>query len=325
MNVVVIGLGSMGRRRIRLINQYNNSYKVIGVDINKDRRMTFESEFGIETRGSLEEALKNNRLDCAFICSSPISHSKFISLCLLNNLHVFSELNLVADGYDENIILAEEKNRVLFLSSTFLYRTEINEIDKLIKKENMKLNYFYHVGQYLPDWHPWENYQDYFVGSKRTNGCREILAIELPWLVKVFGHVKDIVVKKSKISALNIEYNDNYMIIMEHESGHRGMFAVDIVSRKAVRNLEIISENIYLAWDGSADGLRVMNIEKKKEEKMQLYEKVDQLKQYSKYIVENAYYNEIETFFETISGHAKPMYNFNDDKVILGLIDRIEA
>ena len=38
MNIVVIGLGSMGRRRIRLIKQYKNSYKIIGVDLNKERR-----------------------------------------------------------------------------------------------------------------------------------------------------------------------------------------------------------------------------------------------------------------------------------------------
>ena len=37
MNIVVIGLGSMGRRRIRLIKQYNDSYKIISVDLNKEK------------------------------------------------------------------------------------------------------------------------------------------------------------------------------------------------------------------------------------------------------------------------------------------------
>ena len=325
MNIVVIGLGSMGRRRIRLIKQYNDSYKIIGVDLNKDRRAISESEFGIETRDSLDEAVKSHKLNCAFICTSPLSHSKLINLCLENNLHVFTELNLVADGYDENIQLAEEKNKVLFLSSTFLHRAEIKQINNLVKMQDERLNYTYHIGQYLPDWHPWENYKDFFVGEKRTNGCREIFAIELPWLIDVFGNIKDIVVRKSKISCLNIDYDDNYMVILEHESGHKGILAVDIVSRKAVRNLEVFGENLYLSWDGSAEGLKIIDIENKKEENIQLYEKVDQLDQYSKFVVENAYYDEIESFFNTISKNIEPIYDFEKDKKILDLIDRIEA
>lgn len=325
MNIVVIGLGSMGRRRIRLIKQYNESYKIIGVDLNKERRTTSESEYGIETSDNLEDAIKNLSPNCAFICTSPLSHSKLINLCLRSNLHVFTELNLVTDGYDENVQLAEEKNKTLFLSSTFLHRVEIKKINELVKMQEDRLNYTYHIGQYLPDWHPWENYKDFFVGEKRTNGCREIFAIELPWLIAVFGNVKDFVVRKSKISSLNIDYDDNYMVILEHESGHKGMLAIDIVSRKAVRNLEIFGENLYLSWDGSAEGLKMIDIEKRKEENILLYDKVDRMNQYSKFVVENAYYDEIVAFFGVVSNDIGTIYDFEKDRVILELIDRIEA
>lgn len=325
MKIVVIGLGSMGKRRIRLIRQYNSSYEIIGIDLNDARRESTKNEFGIETNVSLEEVLKYHNPSCAFVCTSPLSHSKVINFCLKNSLHVFTELNLVSDGYEDNIRLAEKKDRTLFLSSTFLHRAEINQISKLVKAQDDKLNYTYHIGQYLPDWHPWENYKDFFVSDKRTNGCREIFAIELPWLFEVFGNVIDIVVKKSKMSSLNIDYHDNYMVILEHESGDKGMLTVDIVSRKAVRNLEVYGENLYISWDGSAEGLKILDIEKKKEEKLLLYEKLDQLENYSKFIVENAYYNEIEAFFEVINSKAKPIYDFDRDRVILELIDRIEA
>lgn len=325
MKIIVIGLGSMGRRRIRLIQKYNNSYGITGIDFNKDRREMSEREFGIETSENLEDTLKNSEFNCAFICTSPLSHSKLISICLKANLNVFTELNLVTDGYLENIQLAKKNKRALFLSSTFLHREEIKKINALVKEQSANLNYTYHVGQYLPDWHPWENYTDFFVGEKRTNGCREIFAIELPWLIEVFGKVKSIVIRKNKISSLNIDYNDNFMVIIEHESGHSGMIAVDIVTRKAVRTLEIFGEHMYLTWDGSAEGLKMMDIENKTEEYICLYEQVDQLQQYSKLVVENAYYDEIKAFFDMISLNVEPIYNFEKDKVILELIDRIEA
>lgn len=325
MNVIVIGLGSMGRRRIRLIKKYKNEIRIIGIDLEESRRKISEEQFAIETDSNLEKVLNTNEIECAFICTSPLSHNKLINLCLKKNINIFAELNLISDGYDENNDIANKRNKILFLSSTFLYREEIKKINELVKAQSNKLNYTYHVGQYLPDWHPWENYTDFFVGNKRTNGCREIFAIELPWIIEVFGNVKDVIVKKSKISSLNIDYDDNYIVILEHESGHKGVLAVDIVSRKAVRNLEVFGENIYLSWDGSAEGLKMMDIENNKEENINLYEKVDRLKEYSNLIVENAYYNEIESFFDAIENNTEQIYSFEKDKKVLDLIDKIES
>ena len=38
MNIVVIGLGSMGKRRIRLIKELYPEYSIVGIDGRKDRR-----------------------------------------------------------------------------------------------------------------------------------------------------------------------------------------------------------------------------------------------------------------------------------------------
>ena len=325
MNIVVVGLGSMGKRRIRLLRKNYSNYKLIGVDEQTDRRASVEKEYGIETSSELEEVLKAGDIDCAFICTPPLSHSKITNTCLNNNLHVFSELNLVPDGYDENILLAKTREKVLFLSSTFLYRQEIQKIQKYVSSQPKNLNYTYHVGQYLPDWHPWENYADFFVANKLTNGCRELFAIELPWIIQTFGDIKTFTVRKSKISSLNIDYNDNYMVLLEHKSGHKGLLAVDIISRKAVRNLEVFGEDLYLSWDGSFDGLKVFNTTNNKEEAIITYEKAEQLQQYQRSIVEDAYLNEIEHFFDAIIGKRKPLYDFEKDKETLALIEEIEA
>lgn len=325
MKIVVIGLGSMGRRRIRLIRKYCEKIQIVGVDINVKRRKICEEEYKIEVFDSLTSAVKKNHCDCAFVCTSPLSHSVIITECLNLELNVFTELNLVNDGYKENILLAKKNGLVLFLSSTFLYRDEIKEIKRLTMQLKGMVNYTYHIGQYLPDWHPWENYKDYFVGSERSNGCREIFAIELPWLVDVFGDIVKIDVVKSKMSNLDIEYNDNYLVIIQHETGHKGTMAVDVVSRKAVRNLEIFSEELYVHWDGCPTGLFLYDFEKKSDENIQLYIEIDQLTNYSSFIVENAYLNEIISFMDAVLEGKTPLYSFEKDKRILEIIDRIEA
>lgn len=325
MKIVVIGLGSMGKRRIRLIKKYNDQYQIFGIDSSEERRQTSEKEYSIETFANVDELLLNKSVDCAFVCTSPLSHSGIISRCLEKGLHVFTELNLVTDGYDENTMLAKENKRVLFLSSTFLYRQEVRKIKQLVKGSDCLLNYTYHIGQYLPDWHPWENYKDYFVGDKRSNGCREIFAIELPWLTDVFGVINKVHVMKNKISSLDIDYDDNYMVMIEHANGHKGMLAVDVVSRKAVRNFELFGEELFLQWDGSAEGIKVYDFDHKEEKKIQLYETVDQLEQYSKFVVENAYFDEIVSFFSVVEKREEPLYSFSKDRAILNIIDEIEA
>lgn len=323
MKVVVVGLGSMGKRRIRLIRQLDSSIEICGIDSSRERRVQAEEEFGITTLESLG-LIEQDAYECAFISTSPLSHSALICECLQKNMHVFTEINLVADGYDTNIELAAEKGKALFLSSTFLYREEIRYIERQVKRSKTPCSYLYHIGQYLPDWHPWESYQNYFIGDKRTNGCREIFAIELPWIINIFGEVRQVHSIKGKNTSLAIDYPDSYIVSMEHENDVRGSLAVDVVSRKAVRNLEIFSEDLYIAWDGSPEGLYYYNYAQKKNIMVNLYDKVDRQTGYSDFVVENAYLNEIEAFFAQIKNGAIPRYDFRKDKVTLALIDEIE-
>ena len=118
------------------------------------------------------------RFDAALVCTAPITHAKIIGELLDAGLPVFTELNLVDDGYDELTAKAREKGLPLFLSSTMLYRAETQYIKAQVAAFKKPVNYIYHIGQYLPDWHPWENYKNFFVGDKRTGGVREIFGID---------------------------------------------------------------------------------------------------------------------------------------------------
>lgn len=49
MNIVIIGLGSMGKRRIRLIKKIDETINIIGVDGNIERCKEAASLYGINT------------------------------------------------------------------------------------------------------------------------------------------------------------------------------------------------------------------------------------------------------------------------------------
>lgn len=324
MKIIVIGLGSMGRRRIRLIKKINPDIMVVGVDTNLSRCRQVEDEFGIQTIPDLKSALDDIHPDCVIISTPPLAHAGIIEQCLREGCNVFTELNLVSDGYAKNITLAKENNKILFISSTFLYREEIKYITQRVQESNGIVSYIYHVGQYLPDWHPWEQLDEYFVSNKRTNGCRELFAIELPWIIQAFGNIVSCQHVSDKMTELPVSYNDNYMLILSHENGNKGVLVVDVVSRKAVRNLEVYSEDLYLTWDGTPRGLMEYDHKNKESNMIKLYDTVDQQSGYEKFIVENGYQAELEAFFDMINGRGKSLYTFEDDYNTLKIIDKIE-
>ena len=322
MNIAVIGLGSMGKRRIRLIRTVYPDYIIVGIDGREDRRQEASEQFDISCYESLDQI--NAPINCVFVCTSPLSHNAIIHDALSRGFHVFTELNLVSDCYDENMALAKDKGVVLFLSSTFFYREEIKYIRERIATDN-RWNYIYHIGQYLPDWHPWESYKDFFLGDKRTNGCREIMAIELPWLIGTFGDISDVTAIGDKMTGLNIDYKDNFIIQITHKNGNKGCLIVDVVSPVAVRKLEIYSEGKYLLWNGTPESLAEFNSESKRLEKVILSEQTEHMEGYSSFVVENAYKNEINEFFDVVLNGKTPLYGFEQDKKILKLIDQIGA
>lgn len=325
MDVLVVGLGSMGKRRIRLLQRFSVVEDIIGIDGRLDRRQEAKELYNCFVYDNMDDALSNHKnIKCAFICTSPLSHHTLIKNALTSNLHVFTEINLVSDGYKANIQLAKEKGKVLFLSSTFLYREEIKFIKNKIQT-NQKLNYIYHIGQYLPDWHPWENFNDFFVGDKRTNGCREIMAIELPWLVDTFGDILEINTVADNITTLELPYRDNYMIQIKHANGNKGLLAIDVVSPKAVRNLEVYGEKIYCSWNGAPDTVQYYDVPTKSVKKAILGEAFEHMDGYDSFIVENAYQDEIKDFFDVIYNGKQQRYGFEQDIKILKLIDEIEG
>ncbi len=320
-NILVIGLGSMGQRRIRILKQLYPECRIVGIDSNQARAEKVRLDYGIEVYGDLDEI--SMPVYAAFICTSPNSHHKLIHLCLEKGFHVFTEINLIDTGYEKNMALAESRKRTLFLSSTPLYKDEIQYILQKVRANKEKKVYMYHVGQYLPDWHPWDNLKDFFVSEKSTNGCREILAIELPWLITAFGKVENVKVIKNSFSRLELNFPDTYMIWLTHADGTTGNIVVDVVSRKAVRKLEIYNEDLYLAWNGTPDSLLERDVEKGTEHTIDFNNYIHD-DRYGAFINEAAYMREVEEFFEVLKG-KKALYGFAQDQEIIDLINRIEG
>ncbi len=322
MKALVIGYGSMGRRRIRLLRGLVENVDIICVDSRADRLLQ-AGEAGFACFADLGRAIEE-KPHVAFVCTSPGGHAEMIVKLVEAGIHVFTELNLTDNGYDEIKRKAASHNVTVFLSSTMLYRRQTEMIGHLVKKQTKPLTYLYHVGQYLPDWHPWEGYQDFFIGKKETNGVREIFAIQLPWLIEVFGKAASLSVHKQRCTALEIAFDDSITACLRHENGTLGIFTADVVSRKASTRLEVIGEELHLLWEGGND-VSVLDVSTGQWEIMEAYESTEHIDGYAEHITEDPYRDEIRDFLKAVYEGGSPAYSLDKDAYVLSLIDRIEG
>ena len=323
MKLLIVGLGSMGKRRARLVKQMYPAVQLMGVDLSPARRAEAEG-LGMAAFDSIDAAVAAARPDAALVCTAPITHAAIIDALLEHGLPVFTELNLVDDGYDALIAKAKAKGVPLFLSSTMLYRAETQYIKQQVQAFGKPVNYIYHIGQYLPDWHPWESYKNFFVGDRRTGGVREIFGVELPWLLDAFGPVVRLHAEKDKLTELEIDYPDSYFVTLRHANGVKGILAADVVSPKAVRNLEVSGEGLHLFWEGNPKSLYTFDHAAGQKVAVDTYANVEHDPRYSDNVVENAYVDELANFFGVLAGQETPRWSFEQDKEAIALIEAIE-
>lgn len=319
MKAIIIGLGSMGKRRARLLKSILDEVEIIGIDFNEQRALEF-NELGYKTCLSINEIAYEN-IDIAFVCTSPISHDQILKQLITYGIDTFTEINLVDNGYSEFV---NEKDVKLFLSSTMLYRKEIEYIISKVSSINKPLSYTYHVGQYLPNWHPWENYKDFFVGNKETNGCRELFGIELPWVIEAFGEIDNLQSTYKKVTELEIDFPDRYFVTLTHKNGTQGVIIVDVVCPKTVRNLKIFAENLQITWGGTPETLFEFDVHSKEDKNINVYNTYEQDKNYSENIVETAYVDEIIDFLNFVQNKSLPKYSFEKDLYTIEIMNKIE-
>ncbi len=322
MKILVVGYGSMGRRRIRLLQRLVKNAAFICVDKSVSRLQQIREE-GFLGYENLEQGI-SEKPDLAFVCTSPGHHAEIILQLVNAGINVFTELNLIDKDYDLIMARAEENKVVVFMSSTMLYDKRIETIDKMVKDHKKPITYIYHVGQYLPDWHPWESYKDFFIGKKETNGVREIYAIQLPWLINTFGKIKTVSSVSQKCTDLDIDFPDSIIASFQHDNGNIGVFTADVVSRKAITYLDVIGEDIHIIWNGHNDDLFIYDSDKRESRLLEVYGSIEHEEGYSDNIIENRYEDEIKDFLSMVYRHTRPRYSLQDDKYTLKIIDEIE-
>jgi predicted dehydrogenase len=216
--------------------------------------------------------------------------------------------------------MCKNKKIVAAPSCTLRFNSSIRKIKEVIDSGEIGrlLAFTYHSGQYLPDWHPWEDYRKFYVAKRETGAAREIVSFELVWLTWVFGNIETVSCFCGKTSILDIDIDDIYQVLMKFKNGVFGHMQVDVVSRVADRSCKIFGEKGVVFWNWGED-IKVYTA-KDKEWKSYKERKGVSVPGYDEKIKEEPYIEEMKQFIKAIRKEEKFPYTLEEDKAILELL-----
>jgi len=322
---LVVGLGSMGKRRIRNLKSLGFN-DIIGFDKRDDRRKEVKDLYSIETYDDINEIIKNFELRALIISVPPDVHHVYMKLALSLKIPAFIEAS-VLDTDLENIISDSKLKDILFAPScTLFFHPAIKKIREIVNSRELGniSNYLYHSGQYLPDWHNYEKVSDYYVSAKETGGGREIVPFELTWITLLLGIPKRVVGFFKKTieidGAPNID--DTYNLLMDYGNNIFNL-SVDVVSRHATRRLVINGDKKQLFWNWDDDVIKIFDSESS-EWKSISYEIVAAQDGYNKNITEQMYIDEIASFVSAMNKESIFPNSLEHDHAVLNILYSVE-
>tara|TARA_Y100000310_G_scaffold339809_1_gene433648 strand:+ start:633 stop:1652 length:1020 start_codon:yes stop_codon:yes gene_type:complete len=309
MKILIIGAGSIGQRH--LTNLLSIGFDQLYICDNNIKKLNeLKIKFPkIKTFTDFNEAINSN-FNIVFICTPPHIHTEILGKFVSADCHVFCEKPLAVNLKDlKNIgLMAKEKNLVIMVGYVYRFFDPVIKIKEIIKSNLLGEIYSGRgiLSQYLPDWHPWEDYRDFFVSHKNKGGgslLEESHAIDLMrWLL---GDVETVSCYNKKFGSLEMDCENLSLINLKFSSGSLIAIQLDLLGRTARRQFELTCEKGTLIWDNEMELVRLYRSENKSWEEFKLV------------VSPNAYVKEIKHFIDCIKNKTEPLITLHDGIEVL--------
>ncbi len=264
MKFLIAGLGSIGRRHLRNLLSLGEQdvllYRTHQSTLPDDELATFP----VET--DLPSALA--RQPDAVIISNPTA------------LHLEVALSAVEAGCDlllEKPIAEKLGSRVQILNSAvekhqskvlvgfqFRFHPVLMQIRGLLVSRQLGRPYAFraHWGEFLPGWHPYEDYRNSYAARKDLGGgVVNTLCHPLDYVRWLFGEITSLSAVTGHVSDLDLDVEDVAEISLTFAEGCIGSVHLDYFQRPPAHWLQVNCQKGSIQWESSSGIAKVYNNE----------------------------------------------------------------
>lgn len=247
--ILIAGLGSIGQRHLR--NLLTLGVEDILLLRTKNEPLEEAPHLPVFTR--LEDAL--DRKPDAVIVSNPTAYHLDVALPAVEaGCHLFVEkpLSHTWDNVQALLDAVEARQVIGLIGFDMHFDPGLRKVRELILGGVIgRITAIQaQVGQYLPDWHPWEDYR-LGVSARTATGGGVILDLihEIDYVRWLMGDAKEVVSMNGHVSNLEIETEDTAAILLRFGNGAIGTIHLDYVQRTISRTCRVIGDEGTIYWD----------------------------------------------------------------------------
>ncbi|MGD8753070.1 MAG: Gfo/Idh/MocA family oxidoreductase [Anaerolineales bacterium] len=255
MKILIAGFGSIGRRHFRNLRTLGEQ------DI-----MFFRSHEGTLPDDEIAPyPVENNLISAlqhkpeAVIISNPTSLHLDVAIPAAEaGCHIFIEkpISHSMERVDDFRSAVKSGGGQVLVGFQFRFHPGLQRISRLLDRQTIgrPLSVRAHWGEYLPSWHPWEDYRlGYSARADLGGGVVLTLCHPLDYLRWLLGEVDSLWSFVGDAGSLDLTVEDSAEIGINFVSGVLGSVHLNFYQHPTKHYLEIVTENGLIRWD-NADG-----------------------------------------------------------------------
>ena len=321
MKILIIGLGGIGQRHARNLRALlGDSVEIIAYRVRRlthvvtptmgaDQERNVEEVYNITTFHLLEEALAQ-KPDIAYVCNPSSLHVAVTRACLLAGCDIFLEKPLAdsLDGTAELVSLAHTRQRICMVGYQLRFHPCVIRLAEIVRSGVLGnlLGVRATIGEYLPNWHPYEDYRIMYAARADLGGGVVLSQIhEFDYLYSLFGLPSRIYALGGHWSDLEIDVEDTASILMEAPLGSRVLpiqLHQDFLQSPASRQCEVIGDKGRAVMDLHALTVSLFTLGQAKPEVLRL-ENFDR---------NNLFLDQARHFLHCVETREKPIVDLAD-------------
>jgi len=320
--VLIVGLGSIGRRHVGIIQSIFPKINIIVLRHKKYNSNDIKALGLYKCTTSVDEAIEFNP-QAAIISNPPSKHIE-IAKKLANkgiNLLIEKPISNSSEGVQELIDICYQNKVILMTGYNMRFFPSLIEFKKQIhcKKIGKIYSIRSETGQYLPNWRPESDYRCGVSAQQKLGGGALLeLSHEIDYLSWIFGGISWVKSHVSKQSDLEVDVEDSAQVILGFKEVEGAVLTaslnIDFIRHDTTRRCFAIGEKGTLLWDGIKGQVEFF-------EKSSTHWKVLFSSSPDR---DFTYTEEIKSFFSSVDTNKKPYISGEDGLKAVNIIKDIK-
>ena len=293
--IVVFGVGSIGERHISNLIKlgFNNIYAF------RKRNLPLRNinNNQIQVITTWDEVKQINPI-AAFITTPTSLHIEQIIECVKLGINVFVEkpLSHTTDKIDELLRLIEKHKVFIFVGYMMRFHPLIVRLKEFTESgiygELISLQSKW--GEYLPYWHPWEDYRTSYVARKELGGG---VALTLSHDIDLANYLIDAKIEEYHVirntkSKLEVDVEAGFDLIMKYDNGTTANINLNFFEKQQDRFLRLVFDEASIIFDYYNATLSINELGKEQIVKLDEFDRNE------------LFVEEIKYFFDKLTNHS---------------------